>query len=61
MTIKLGQMFVETDDSVPVREGPDHDTVIVRIKDGENWHGNTFKDCDLTLPRHALKDGATKQ
>jgi hypothetical protein len=57
MTIKIGNNLIETDDRVPISDGPTPDTCVVRIKNGENWNGNMFSGhCDLQIPRWLLKD-----
>lgn len=58
MTIKCGPNLIETDDSVPPIPGPVPGTVIVRVKSGKNWNGNTFENCNLQIPEELLKDAA---
>ena len=57
MTIKLSEgLLIETDDSVPPQAGSVPGTVIIRIKDGDNWNGNQFKNCTMEIPKEMVVD-----
>ncbi len=56
MTLNLQGNLIEVEDEC--RPGPTEDTVIVRIKNGLNWSGNRFENCDLQIPRELFRDCA---
>lgn len=56
MTIKVQETLFEIDETVSPRPGPEPGTIIVRIKNGPNWTGNTFENCDLQIPENLYKD-----
>jgi ribosomal protein L19 len=58
MTIKLGENLIEVEDEC--EPGPTLDTVVVKIKEGQNWGGNTFNGCKLQIPRFLFKDAAVR-
>lgn len=58
MTVKCSSNLIEVDESVPLRAGSKPGTVIVRVKEGENWQGNEFTNCDLEIPEQLLVESA---
>jgi len=58
MTLLLQGNLIEVEDEC--EPGPTLDTVVVKIKDGQNWSGNTFVGCKLQIPRFLFVDAAAK-
>lgn len=56
MTIRLQGNLIEVED----QELPESNeaVVVVRIKDGQNWNGNTYWDCKLALRRQDFKEAS---